>query len=131
VEKVTPIRQAGVARLSNKPEDAMRYLVVLDPQSRVGAAYARGNNDGTTVEDLPVIDCSAIDTAGPFVICTRDSKNRGGSNQTVHVPHHAIAYFLEYAQGKPWPFGFVPAGEKKRATKPTPRRGVRSSGLDG
>lgn len=83
----------------------MRYLIVLDPNTVAGSAYAAGSNDGMA-RDCPVIDCSSIDIAGAYMSCIRDTAHKGGSDQTLWIPHHAIAYVLGYAKDETRPIGF-------------------------
>ena len=85
----------------------MRFLVALDPRSHIGNAYLNGNNDGTTIDGCPVIDCSSIDSSGVYFSCTRDTKSQGGSNQELLIPHQAIAYCLTYAKQADRPIGFL------------------------
>jgi hypothetical protein len=92
----------------------MRFLVVLDAKTPIGETYLAGNNDGTA-SGHPVLDCKSIDGSSyQYLVCTRDS-SRSGVKQTIHVPHHAVAYILEYAKGDERPFGLVPPPEKKSA----------------
>lgn len=85
----------------------MRYLVVLDPNTHAGRAYAEGFNDGVTTHDLPVIDCSATEDAGPYLLCTRNSRRTEGLDQTLWIPHYAVAFVIGYAQEDQRPVGFL------------------------
>jgi len=85
----------------------MRYVVILDPNTHAGRAYAEGVNDGTTTQDLPIIDCSEIDESGPYLLCTRNSRRTDGLDQTLWIPHHAVAYVVGYAKEDGRPAGFL------------------------
>lgn len=84
----------------------MRYIVVLDTNTQVGRAYAEGVNDGETTQGLPIIDCSLIDETGPYLSCTRNSRRTEGLDQSLWIPHFAVAYIVGYAQEDQRPIGF-------------------------
>lgn len=84
----------------------MRFFIVLDAQSVIGQTYLRGNHDATS-EGHPAIDCKAIEDVGPYLRASRNTANRGGSDQTLWIPHHSVVCIVEYAQDAPRPFGFA------------------------
>lgn len=90
----------------------MRYLVVLDGRSTIGATYLGGSNDGTVKvagERHPALDCPEIDpTNFHYLIVTRQAKGSGDA-QKLYIPHSFVAYIACYADNGPKPFGFIPA----------------------
>ena len=89
----------------------MRYLLVLDRRSEVGAMYESGSNDGhIRAGDLlhPVLDCTEVITdASHYVFATRDMKKKGKSDQSIYVPHSSVVYIHCYADEGTKPVGFV------------------------
>ncbi len=85
----------------------MRYVVVLNPETQAGQAFLLGYNDGATTQGLPIIDCSQIDMSGPYLECTRNSRRIAGLDQTLLIPHFAVAYVIGYSKEEDLPFGFA------------------------
>jgi len=92
----------------------MKYLVVLDARSVIGAAYLNGVNDGIA-DGNPCLTCTSLDSAHPyFSEAVRSYRYRGESRQQrLQIPHHAIAFVVMYEiEGEETalrPFGFQPA----------------------
>ncbi len=84
----------------------MKYLVYLDPASLIGKAYS-ADHDGGPEEPLPVLNCSALDDKGPFLLATRDLSSRKKSHQTLLIPYGAVAFVLVYSEKKKLPPRFA------------------------
>ena len=90
----------------------MRYLVVLDCRSAVGAGYFAGSNDGLVKggPDLshPALDCSEIDTSNIHYLWVKREIAKGKKGtQTLFLPHGAIVNIVCYADEGPKPLGFL------------------------
>lgn len=87
----------------------MRYLVVLDTDSPVGAMYAQGSNDGFTQHgNHPVLDCTEIDLDEPnYMYVKRDMSRHGGSYQKAYLPHSSVVVIHPYEDVEKMPVGFL------------------------
>lgn len=87
----------------------MKFLVVLDSRSVIGQTYLNGNNDGIS-DGHPCLSCTKLDSSHPhYLHVVREYARDGRSGtQTLHIPHHAVAFVAEYAHTEPAPFGFAP-----------------------
>lgn len=94
----------------------MRYVVVLDTNTHAGRVYKDGVNDGETTQGLPIIDCSEIDEMGPYLRCTRNSRRTDGLDQSLWIPHHAVAYVVGYALEDRRPVGFSLAPDTRSSS---------------
>lgn len=88
----------------------MKYLIILDGRSPIGAIYLQGNNDGTTTDGEiihPLLDCTQITTDSPYYIfATRSLKKEGKSHQTLYLPHGSVVAIYQYDESDPRPLGF-------------------------
>jgi hypothetical protein len=90
----------------------MRYLVVLDASSAIGAAYASGRHDGMVKggarESNPAIDCYEISLESPvYLLVHRGKSATSEDRQTVLIPHGSVVAIFRYNEGEPRPIGFV------------------------
>jgi len=83
------------------------YLVVLEPQSTVGRAYLKGNNDGVSVDGCPVIRCDDIRMDGPLLFASR-IPSKGPSHQDLYIPYSAVSSIFrgDKKDDVSVPFGF-------------------------
>ena len=91
----------------------MRYLVVLDSRTTIGAHYLPENNNDGMVGDgnlkHPALDCPEIDPSNfHYLIVTREMK-RGEGTQKLYIPHSSVAYIVCYSDEGPKPMGFLSA----------------------
>ena len=90
----------------------MRYIVILDVDSPVGAFYSdEGNNDGYAVGGKnrhPYIDCLEVSfDVGPYLFAKRDVP-RQNDTQTLYIPHRYVVMVIGYAETDTVkPFGFT------------------------
>ena len=89
----------------------MRYIVILDAKSPVGAIYANGNNDGLTSDgniSHPVLDCTEIETNNPYYIFAKRSPNEAiPSHQILYLPHGSVVMIVAYDKAEDRPVGFL------------------------
>lgn len=87
----------------------MKYLVVLDVNSEIGAIYSRGSHDGCVSRgeyQHPILDCSEIVTDAPYYLFVRREISKGGGTQKLHIPHSSVVAIHIYDDNGPRPMGF-------------------------
>lgn len=88
----------------------MKYLVIIDARSNIGAIYLNGNNDGTTSGseiNHPIIDCTEVRTSDPYYLfAKRQFKQEGKSHQSLYIPHQCVVAIYQYEEKEGRPIGF-------------------------
>ena len=88
----------------------MPFLLALHPESVIGRSIRATQTDDTHETEDVVLTCASIDTSHPhYLFCIQESPpdHPGDSGmRRLHIPHSAVAYFVEFAGDEKPPMGF-------------------------
>ena len=86
----------------------MKFIVVIDARSPFGRAFA-GVYEAAKVgtETHLALECDQMDASNVHYMYVHTCRTTaGGGNQSLHIPHSAVLFVVQFAEGQTPQIGF-------------------------
>lgn len=87
----------------------MKYLVLIDSRSMFGKAFSDVYESAKIGQETHLqLDCDQIDLSNVHYTYVHTCRTTAGNgNQSLHIPHSAVLFVVQYAEGQKPQIGFV------------------------